>query len=399
MSLLPRNEIESLLRTSGGPCVSIFLPTFRAGGERQQNPIRLKNVVRDVAERLEGDWGMRSPDADELLEPIKRLVDDNSFWLHQQDGLMLFRSPSLFKSFQVPMQLNELAVVENRFHVKPLLPLLSGDGDGHFYILSLSRKNIRLLGGSRFRIDEIDLDAKGIPNSFIEALGELERRPTQFQASTSSKTPHRFSMGQKGAPIFSGHGTQEDDLGAELRNFFERFDDALAKLDIDRKAPVVLAGVEYLLPIYRDVATTFQNICEDALIGNMEGERPEDLHAAAWEIVEPHFLADRRKAAARFGDLKGSGRISTDLAEILPAAHEGRVDTLFVAGGVRVWGSYDAENRKMKPQSGQGSAPRNGNEDLLDLAAVQTYMNGGKVFVVDPQEVPDSRQAAAIFRY
>ncbi len=382
MSLLPRKEIESLLRTSGGPCVSIFLPTFRAGGERQQNPIRLKNVVRDVAERLEGDWGMRGPDADELLEPIKRLVDDNSFWLHQQDGLMLFRSPSMFKSFQVPTPVSELAVVENRFHVKPLLPLLSGDGDGHFYILSLSRKNIRLLGGSRFRIDEIDLDAKGVPNTFTEAVGELERRPTQFQVGA-----------------FSGHGTVEDDLGAELRNFFERFDDSVAKLDVDRKAPVVLAGVEYLLPIYRDVATTFQNLCEEALTGNMEGEKPEDLHAAAWKIVEPHFLADCRKAAERFGDLTGSDRVSRDLAEILPAAHEGRVDTLFVARGVRVWGSYDAEHREMKPQSDPSARPDNGSEDLLDLAAVQAYMNGGRVYVVDPQEVPDGKQAAAIFRY
>jgi hypothetical protein len=378
--------------------VSIFLPTFRAGGERQQNPIRLKNVVRDVAERLEGDWGMRGPDADELLEPIKRLVDDNSFWLHQQDGLMLFRSPQVFKSFQVPVPVNELAVVENRFHVKPLLPLLSGDGDGHFYILSLSRKNIRLLGGSRFRIDEIDLDSKGVPNTFTEALGELERRPSQFQGG-SSKTPHRFSMGKKGSPTFAGHGTAEDDLGAELRNFFERFDDALAKIDVDRKAPVVLAGVEYLLPIYRDVATTFQNICEDALMGNMEGEKAEDLHAAAWEIVEPSFLEERRRTAERYGDMKGSGRSSDKLAEILTAAHEGRVDTLWVARGVRVWGTYDAEKRKMKPQSDQSATPRNGNEDLLDLAAVQTYMTGGRVFVVDPQEVPDRQQAAAIFRY
>lgn len=398
MSLLPRNEIESLLRTSGGPCVSIFLPTFRVGGERQQNPIRLKNVVRDVAERLEKDWGMRSLDADELLEPIKRLVDDNSFWLHPQDGLILFRSSDVFKSFQVPMQINELAVVENRFHVKPLLPLLSGDGDGHFYILSLSRKNIRLLGGSRFRIDEIDLDSKGVPNTFTEALGELERRPTQFQGG-SSKTPHRFSMGKKGTPTFAGHGMAEDDLGAELRNFFERFDDALAKIDIDRKAPVVLAGVEYLLPIYRDVATTFQNICEDALMGNMDGEKAEDLHAAAWEIVEPHFLAERRRSSERYGDSKSSGRSTDNLGKILTAAHEGRVDTLFVAQGVRVWGSYDTEKRRMKPQSDPSATPRNGNEDLLDLAAVQTYMTGGKVFVVDPQEVPDGKQAAAIFRY
>jgi Bacterial archaeo-eukaryotic release factor family 3 len=398
MSLLPRKDIEPLLRVSGGPCVSIFLPTFRAGGERVQNPIRLKNVVRGIAERLEEDWGMRSPDADKLLDPVKQLIDDNSFWLHQSDGLALFLSPDTFKSFRLPVQLNELAVVEKRFHLKPLLPLLSGDGDGHFYILTLSRKHIRLLSGSRFRIDEVDLEGQGVPTSFTEALGELERRYTQMQASTSSKTPHRFSMGQKGAPVFSAHGTGEDDLGAELRNYFERFDDALVKIDIDRKAPVVLAGVEYLLPIYRDAATTLQNICQDALTGNMDQVRPEDLHAAAWEIVEPHFLQERRKAAERFGDLTGSGRSSTELNEVLPAAHDGRVDSLFVARGVRVWGSYDGDKRKIEFQLGQ-DGPRNGNEDLLDLAAVQTYLNGGKVFVVDQQDVPEGKSLAAVFRY
>ena len=396
MSLLPRKDIEPLLRTSGGPCVSIFLPTFRAGGERQQNPIRLKNVVRSVAERLEQDWGMRSPDADKLLDPVKQLVDDNSFWLHQSDGLVLFRSPDMFKSFQLPVQLNELAVVEKRFHLKPLLPLLSGDGDGHFYILSLSRKNIRLLSASRFRVEEIDLESQGVPTSFAEALGDIER--IQMQASTSSKTPHRFSMGPRGGPIFSAHATGEENLEADLRNYFERFDDALAKIDIDRRAPVVLAGVEYLLPIYRDAATTFQNICEDALRGNMEMEKAEDLHAAAWEIVEPHFLQERRKTAERFGDLTGSGRSSTDLNEVLPAAHDGRVESLFVARGVRVWGSYDGENRKIHFQLDK-DGPRNGNEDLLDLAAVQTYLNGGKVFLVEQQDVPEGKSLAAVFRY
>lgn len=400
MSLLPRKDIEPLLRTAGGPCVSIFLPTFRAGGERQQNPIRLKNVVRDVAERLEKDWGMRGPDADKLLEPVKQLVDDNAFWLHQGDGLALFLSSDVFKSFRLPVKVNELAVVEKRFHLKPLLPLLSGDGDGHFYILSLSRKNIRLLSASRFHVEEIDLDSRGVPTSFAEALGDLKQ--VQMQASTSSKTPHRFSMGPRGGPMFSAHATGEPNLDAELRNYFERFDDALGKIDVDRKAPVVLAGVEYLLPIYRDAATTFQNICEDALRGNMEGEKAEDLHAAAWEIVEPHFLQERRKAAERFGDLTASGRSSTDLKEVLPAAHDGRVDSLFVPRGVRVWGSYEGgEKRRIKLQNGgQGEdGPRSGNEDLLDLAAVQTYLNGGRVFVVDQQEVPEGKQLAAVFRY
>jgi hypothetical protein len=397
MSLLPRKDIEPLLRTSGGPCVSIFLPTFRAGGERVQNPIRLKNVVRGLTERLETDWGMRSPEADEFLAPVRQLLDDNSFWLHQSDGLALFRSPDLFRTFQLPIKMNELAVVEKRFHLKPLLPLLSGDGDGHFYILALSQKSVRLLSGSRFRIEEIDLKKQGVPTNYEAELGDLERLPTQFHPGGSSKSTHRFSMG-KGSPVFAAHGTAEDDFDAGLRNFFERFDDALARIDIDRKAPVVLAGVEYLLPLYRDAATTLQHVCDDALTGNMDLVKPEDLHAAAWEIVQPLFLEERRKAAERFGELSGTGRSSIDLNEILPAAHEGRVEALFVARGVRVWGRYRDDARKVEFQLAQ-DGQQNGNEDLLDLAAVQSYLNSGKVFVVDQQEVPEGQAVAAVFRY
>ena len=73
----------------------------------------------------------------------------------------------------------------------------------------------------------------------------------------------------------------------------------------------------------------------------------------AWEIVEPRLTADRRKAAERYGDLLGTGRASSRYEEILPAAHDGRIDTLFVARGVRLWGSYDEKKREVRLQENQ----------------------------------------------
>ena len=53
LSAVTREEIQNLLHTPGRPCVSIYMPTVRAGAETQQNPIRLKNLLRRVQERLE----------------------------------------------------------------------------------------------------------------------------------------------------------------------------------------------------------------------------------------------------------------------------------------------------------------------------------------------------------
>jgi hypothetical protein len=376
MSLLSRDEIQTLIQTSHGPCVSIFMPTFRAG-DTQQNPIRFKNLLRSAEERLAG-WGLRNGDAESLLDPARRLMDDRAFWEHQDEGLALFRSPDLFKTYRLPLALRELSVVENRFHVKPLFPLLSGDG--HFYILALSLKNIRLILASRFSAREVDLG--DIPKSFQEAMGGLTRQFSQLQAGT-----------------FPGHGMAEDDLKAEIVKYFQIVDDGLnhLEIDIDRGAPFVLAGVEHLLPRYRE-ASKLPHVLDEGLTGNVDGLSAEELRDKAWEIAEPVLLADRRKAAGRFGDLRGTGRTSTHLDEILPAAHDGRVDTLFTARGVRVWGTYDHASRTARFQQDQ-ERQVNGSEDLIDRAAVQTFLNGGTIYAVEQQEVPEGYAVAAIFRY
>jgi Bacterial archaeo-eukaryotic release factor family 3 len=385
LSVISQEEIRDLLQHAERPCVSIYMPTYRSGSEAQQNPIRYKNLLRTVQERLE-EQGMRPADAAELLTPLRELVDNQTFWQTQSDGLAVFFSPGAFRAFRIPAEVGELAVVESRFHLKPLFTLLNNDG--RFYILAISLKNVRLIAATRHRAEEVELPPD-VPRSFQEALGPLTRNYSQFQAGTSSKTVSRM-------PIFHGHGTGEDDLKAEMVNAFNIIDKALVKY-MDRDVPVVLAGVEYLLPRYKST-TEHPRVLDEGLTGNAEGLSPAELRDMALEIVEPILNEERRKAVERFGDLIGAGRASYRYEEILPAAHDGRVDTLFVARGVRLWGSYDSQKREVHLQEDQ-ERQRNGGQDLLDLAAVQTFLNGGKVFAVPQQEVPNGQAMAAIFRY
>ena len=378
-----REDIQELLQVPGRPCLSLYMPAVRAGAQTQQNPIRFKNLLRSLEERLEG-MGLPSGTAGELLEPLRGLLDDPAFWQTQSDGLAVFRSPELFRTYRLPLELDELAVVETRFHLKPLFSLLSGDG--RFYILALSLKNLRLIAATRHSAEELELP--GVPRSLAEALGGVSRFD-RFHPRPSAKIVGR-------SPILPTHGPSEDDLKTEIREFFRSADKALAR-HLDRDVPVVLAGVEYLLPLYKD-ATELPRVLDDGLPGNADGLSPEELRNAAWEIVEPVFHAERRKAAGRYFDLVGTGRASSRYEEILPAAHDGRVDTLFVARGVRLWGTYDEKARAVRLQEDQ-TAQRNGSEDLLDRAAVQTFLDRGIVYAVPQAEVPDGQAMAAVFRY
>lgn len=390
LSVITRDEIRSLLETTGRPCVSLFMPTYRAGKEVQQNHIRYKNLLRSAEERLR-EKGMGNGDLEGLLEPARRLVDDHDFWQHQNDGLAVFLSPDTFRTYRLPIEFDEHLVVENRFHLTPLFSLLSGDG--HFHIVALSLNSIRLISASRHSAREID-DLPGVPRSFDELWKQLDPQYSRDQPGTHAAGKARTVA--RSPIVMRGHGAGEDNLKAEFVQFFNLADKALLRY-MDRDSPVVLAGVENMLRLYRET-TEHPRVLEEGLTGNAEALSPEELRDKAWEIVEPVFLEDRRRAAGRYGDLSGTGRSTSRIAEILPAAHDGRVDSLFVARGVRLWGTYDPQGREVRlaPEQEQQS---NGHEDLLDLAAVQTFVNGGMVYAVDQQDVPDGQAVAAIFRY
>ena len=97
MDVLSRDELKTLIEASESPCVSLFLPTHRAGPEIQQDPIRLKNLLRQAEEGLAAR-GLRDREIRDLLAPAEQLLPERPFWQNQSDGLALFRSPALFRT-------------------------------------------------------------------------------------------------------------------------------------------------------------------------------------------------------------------------------------------------------------------------------------------------------------
>jgi hypothetical protein len=386
VSLLSKSEIETLVKEKDGWHASIFMPTHRLGDEIEQDPIRFKNLVNDAQERLI-DHGMRLPKAKALLEPLHELVNDRDFWRHQSDGLAVFISPKVFRYYRVPLDFAELVVITDRFHVKPLLPLLSGDG--HFYVLALSHNEIRLLQGTRFSVGQVDLH--NIPESLNEALkwDDPERR-LQWHTSASNEVGIRSAS-------FHGHGVDsQSEKKEDLQRYFQKIDAGLNQILPQDHAPLILAGVDYLLSIY-DSVNSYPHLLEEEVRGNPEELKAAELHARAWNIVEPVFQREVKEAAARYRQLAGQSRqqSSDDIKEIVPAAYFERVDVLFLALNLQQWGTFDPDANTATLHS----EPQPGDEDLYDLAAVQTFLNNGVVYALKPDRMPTDAEIAAIFRY
>ncbi|GIV77725.1 MAG: hypothetical protein KatS3mg050_2119 [Litorilinea sp.] len=381
-------DLRQLLGRRDTLCVSIYLPTQTAGPEIEQNPIQLKNLLNEAEEKLV-QGGVRAAEAREWLEKARSYLDDRYFWQHQSHGLALFIEGATTRLYRLPLEFKPEVVVSDRFHITPLLPLLSGDG--LFYLLALSQKQARLFQGSRFEIEEVPVEE--MPKSLADALRYDEFEPqTQYH---SADAPGAAGGGQI---IFHGHGGGEEDRKVHLARYLQGIDRALAEVLQKEQAPLVLAGVDYLLGIYREV-NTYDHLLEEAILGNPDDLSAQELHQRAWPLVEPVFRAPRQEAAERYKALAGTGKTANDIQEIVPAAYQGRIDVLFLTREHHVWGTFDVESQRVHLDE----APGPDNEDLCDLAAAHTFLNRGKVYVVDPDQepdaMPDTNGLAAIFRY
>jgi hypothetical protein len=383
LKLFSIDELATLATVSDDTCVSIFLPTERRGVETQQNPIRFKNLLREAEEKLI-DTGMRGQDARDLLKPVQEL-DEYEFWQHQSDGLAIFISSNVLSYYCVPLNFSELVVVSERFHLKPLLPLLTGDGQ--FYILALSQNQVRLFQGSRYSVHEMDLE--NVPQSIAEALKyDDPEKSLQFHTGTSQ------GGGGDRSAIFHGQGAGNEIQKDNLLRYFRKVNDGLQELLKNPQFPLIVAGVDYLLPIYKQ-ANTYPHLMDEGITGNPEELPAEELQQQAWNIVQPYFEQAQHQAVERYQAMAGTGQTASNIPEAVSAAYYQRVESLFVPVGQQKWGQFDPETGRVEvhPQ------PEIGDEDLMDLAAVYTLLNGGTVYAVAPEQVPGDAPLAAVLRY
>lgn len=390
MPILSQEELKTVIAESKRPSISIFLPTHRAGPEIEQDPIRLKNLLKQAEERLITEEESRPAEARELLGPVSALLDDAAFWRHQADGLAIFRARDVFRVYRLPLQLPEFVVVSDRFHVNPLLPLLVNDA--RFYVLALSQKAVRLLECSWDHVHEIELP--GVPQGMEKALPEGPA-PLSNRINRSELQRHTLPMDRGNAARFHGHGVGTDDVDViNLARYFHRVNDGLEDILKLQQVSLVLACVEYLAPVFREV-TRYPHILDPIIAGNPDGMTQDELHQKAWAIAEPHFRKVREQAAAQYHEGMAKGRASHSLRDIVAAAHQGRIATLFVPLGARRWGRFDFDHLALEEHAEE----QPGDDDLLDLAAMQTLMHGGTVYGVPPHEVPDKQLLAAVYRF
>ena len=384
MKFFTKNDLKNLTDHNDTPCVSIFIPTERAGQDVQKARIELKNQLGLAHEKLVLS-GMRSPDADDILKPAKALLDDAMFWQYQSGGLAIFLSANLFQYFRVPIELTTLVVVKRHFYVKPLLPLLGAERI--YYVLAVSQNHVRLIKCSEDSVEEVSVNE--MPQSLEEALKyDDTEKHLHYHINGHQKNGHSDS-------VYHGiGGGSDDDNKNNILRYFRMVDNALQRYFKNDKTPFIMFAVDYLHPIYID-ANSMENYVKEGIKGNPDGLSSKEIMNLSADYMKPYFQKGEEQALDRFDTYRASGKTSVEFGDIIPAAMSGRVEALFIPEGLQHWGFYD--EMTAKTMEAEESNPIS--EDLFELAAVHTLLTDGKVFVEKRDRMPQGAEIAAVLRY
>ncbi len=383
MRQLTSDHLTALLAVQEPPCISLYQPTHRHRPDNQQDPIRYRNLLREMETSLRQRYPAR--DVRDLLEKFRALSHDGDFWNHRTDGLAILSSAGRFEVFDLQRPVKELLVVADSFHVKPLLRVLQSAD--RFQLLCLSRHEAKLYEGGRDALDPVELT--DVPATITEALGDELTEPHQTVAS------YGMGAGKGGKAMHHGHGGKRDEVDLDTERFFRAVDRGV--LDHHSRPsglPLMLAALPEHHTAFRDVSHN-PFLTQDGLEVDPEALDLDELRVQAWQKVEPLYQSRLTKLIEEYQVSLTRQLASDDVAQVARATTEGRVAVLLLESDREIPGRLDTATGRIEP----GDLAHPDVDDVLDDLAEAVLRMRGEVIVVPAERMPAATGLAATYRF
>ena len=359
-----RHDVYLLQQIRGYPCITITLPTHRTSPENKQDPVRLRNLVKQTADRLLGEFSKR--EIDPLLARLERLAESVDY-RNALDGLVLFVNRDFSRALHIPFYVKERVVVDETFFTRDLVFALNRTL--RYWTLALSEKPTRLYEGIREELTEIQ--EEGFPMT------------------------HTGPGGEQALP--GGVGVRKGAYRDEYhRQFFRKIDAALKPFMADDPLPLVVVGVDRFLAFFNEV-TDHKKAILTTLTGSHDKTPAHELGKLVWPLVKANLDSKRQQVLAELDKAISERKFASAVEEVWRMANQGRGKTLLVEEDFHFPARLDETGRHLTPAE-DVTAP-----DVIDDAVdeiIETVLSKqGEVVFVDNGQLEVHRRIALILRY
>jgi hypothetical protein len=359
-----RHDISLLQTIQGYPALSILLPTHRTSPDNRQDPIRVKNLATEAADRLLKEFSKR--DIQPLLDNLDAIVREVDY-RYALDGLAIFVSQDFARKFYLPFPVKERVIIDESFATRDLV--MAMNRSPRYWVLALSEKPTRLFEGAHDTL--VEITDYGFP------------------------MVHEGPGGEAGG--VGGFGVNVSALRDERsRQFFRQIDSAFAEIAKDDPLPLIVVGVDRHLSFFDEV-TSHGSLVAGSMLGNYDTTSAHDLGKLLWPLVLEKMAARRQELLNDLDTAVGAQRSSSTLGEAWLQAQMGRVATLLVEEDyhqpARV--SESGMLLTLVDEAGGPDVMEDAVDDLVELV----LQKGGQAFFFIDGALATHGRVAAILRY
>jgi hypothetical protein len=359
--MLSRAELKSLQAHRDYPSVSILAPTHRTAPSNQQDPIKVKNLVRKAIDRLHGEFTKREVAA--VVKNLQQLVRDVD-WEHTLDGLALLASKERSVAVSLPFRVKPRAVIDETFATRDLV--YSFNRAPPYRVLVLSH-NPRLY------------------DAWSDVLDEHTARPFPMV--------HRGPGGASKLP--GGQGINRSAVRDKaLRTFFRSVDRAVAAVQKTNPLPLLVVGVERNLAFFWEETRQGAAII-GMLAGNHDQTSPSALGKLVWPVFDSAAALRRTEALVQLDRSVGAHRHASGVDQVWRAAVGAKCRLLLVEKDFKYPADLSPEGKRLLPYTGKGAVAL---DDAVDVVIERVMDTGGEVFFYGSGDLDVHQKIAAVLR-
>jgi Bacterial archaeo-eukaryotic release factor family 11 len=381
-------EFKALAAARSDVCVSLYAPTSPVSNHEWSNRIAFKDLAQEALSQLQqagadkrrmallkeqfdhlAGRDQSSKDEDKTRKLQRKKSDDiDEFWRFQANGLAVLATPDRMLTYRLQYRPKQLAEVADRFHLTPLLRAMTSLHS--IFVLALSSEAVRFVHAF-LNLPPAEIKIPALPKNAEEAT----RRPSVHVRAQR------------------GHLQNLEGEKVLLHKYVRKVHEALRGVLAGQATPLVLAGSEPLVSMFRSV-NTYPNLVEEMVSGNPQLMSNAQLEDAVLPILDRLHARELKTVIALYDELKPR-RATTDVSYVAHAATAGAVDQLLVDldavipglvsdidGSVTYAASDDAETYS-----------------VVDEVAKRALCTGARVLGASQQELPNNAPLVAILRY
>lgn len=341
-------------------CITIIMTTHRTKPDYLQDGLHLKNMVKEVENRLNADVGKR--DASKLVDRLNKLAEEID---HSQniETLMLFVNEDIAEYTRLPIPVEDRVVIDESFATRDLIRAMHLETG--YYVLVLSQDKIRLI--------------EAMNDKVVQEIGDI------FPMENAQFHMTRFE---------GAIGARQTSL---IQEFFNKVDKHVNSIRQGNPLPVLICSVDENYHDYLQIADRKHSIFDTYLNKNRIAESAKAIVEEAWKIVEKYTVKRNNERATDLKNAVSANKFLSDTNEIWKAISEGRIQTLFIEQGLFQPARMD--NGEITYVSEEERSDTGVIDDIYDEMIEANMDYGGDVVFLPKGELKNFNGFGAITRY